>query len=365
MAVRAAAAEPVAALETEGSLNLPPYFWQQFLAAEMSGSKGRVLLERLDPSCVDPVTELEQFEALTPAERKRMSLASRTAFEAALSRGVFVVEADSVPGVYPESPTAPALFVDGALDCLDQPTVAIVGTRSASTYGRAVAEKFAESLAKAGVTIVSGGALGIDAAAHRGALNAGGSTVAVLAGGVDHVYPAVHGGLFRQIKDSGCLVSQYAVGTKPIEYRFLERNGLIAALSLAVLVIEAPARSGALRTAHEAADLGREVFVVPANIDNLNFRGSFNLLRDGATLVDNPYQILESLGIEPTPHVPEVAAASSVGEQILSVLTVSPLAAEFIVERTGLPTAEILSELTLLELEGRVIRDAGGYALRP
>ncbi len=358
-------AATAAVAETEASLSFPAQFWQRFLAAEMSGSKGRDLLERLGPSCVDPVAQLERYEHLTPAERRRINLAPQDEFETALRQGVRVLESEDIPGVYQESPISPALFFDGSPVCLEAPTIAIVGTRGASTYGKAVAEKFAEALAKAGVTIVSGGALGIDAAAHKGALNVGGSTVAVLAGGVDHVYPAVHGGLFRQIKDSGCLVSQYAVGTRPIEYRFLERNGLIAALSLGVLVIEAPARSGALRTAHDAADLGREVFVVPANIDNLKFRGSFNLIRDGATLVDNPYQILESLGIEPQASTESEAAASSTGEIILKVLTVQPLSAELIVERTGFPTAEILSELTLLELEGRVIRDAGGYAIKP
>jgi DNA processing protein len=215
------------------------------------------------------------------------------------------------------------------------------------------------------VTVVSGGALGIDAAAHRGAMEAGGRTVAVLAAGVDHVYPAVHHGLFAQIRQNGCLVSQFAVGSKPSEYRFLVRNGLVAALSLAVLVIEAPQRSGAIRTANAANDLGRDVFVVPANIDAMSFRGSFSLIRDGATLVSHPSEILESLGIEARDVATEHPAPSGPGEVILSVLSVTPLAAERIVERTGLETADVLSELTMLELEGRVIRDAGGYAVKP
>jgi DNA processing protein len=365
VAPEAAEAAAPASGETDARLKLPSLFWQRFLAAEMTAEKGRALLERLDPSSIDPVADLDAFEFLTPSERKRMRSASESALYAAEKGGIRVFEADSIPGVYGQSPISPALFIDGSIDCLAAPTVAIVGTRAASTYGKAVAEKFAEALARAGVTVVSGGALGIDAAAHRGALNVGGATVAVLAGGVDRVYPSVHAGLFRQVRESGCLVSQFPVGAQPLDYRFLERNRLIAALSLGVLVIEAPARSGALRTAHEAADLGREVFVVPANIDNLKFKGSFNLIRDGATLVDHPYQILESLGLESSPAGPVPAPASGVGQRIMAVLSVQPLAAEFIVERTGLPAAEILSELTMLELEGRVIRDAGGYALRP
>ncbi len=258
----------------------------------------------------------------------------------------------------------PVLFVDGDLSCLSGPTVAIVGTRNASTYGKACAQKFAEALARAGVTIVSGGALGIDGAAHKGALAGGGKTAAVLAGGVDYIYPAVHGGLFEQIRRSGCLVSQFSVGSKPAEYKFLQRNVVVAALSDAVLVVEAPPKSGALSTAQAAVEMGRDVFVVPANIDAEGFRGSFHLIRDGATLVSHPNQILEDMQIEPA-RKEEAAPASSMGEMILAVLGSATLATEFIVERTGLDTAEVLSELTMLELEGRVMRDASGYALRP
>lgn len=361
----AAAAELGKAPET-ASLEAQALFWQRFLAAEMPAEKGRALLETLDPSSVDALGKLDRFPALSPNERKRMDAASTEALESAVTRGVRVYTTEEIPGVYRHAPASPALFVDGEVGCLQAPTVAIVGTRAASTYGRAVAEKFAEALAREGVTIVSGGALGIDAAAHRGALNVGGSTVAVLAGGVDRIYPAVHAGLFRQIKENGCLISQFPVGSKPFDYRFLERNALIAALSLAVLVVEAPVRSGALRTAQEAGDLGREVFVVPANIDNLKFRGSFNLLRDGATLVDHPAQILESLGIEAKSEAarpPE--ETSDIGQSILAVLTVEPMAAELIVERTARPTSDVLSELTMLELEGRIVRDVGGYAKKP
>jgi DNA processing protein len=242
--------------------------------------------------------------------------------------------------------------------------VAIVGTRGASAYGRACAMKFAEALARAGVTVVSGGALGIDAAAHKGALEAGGRTVAVLAAGIDNVYPSVHAGLFRQIRAQGALVSQFAVGVKPGDYRFLVRNSLVAALSQAVLVVEAPLRSGAMRTAHAAAEYGRDVFVVPANIDLLSFSGSFSLIRDGAALVSHPDEVLEALGISPAPVEPQPAAVG-LAAKILAVLSTATKSTERIVQDVGGDAPEILSELTMLELEGRVIRDAGGYALRP
>ncbi len=291
-----------------------------------------------------------------------MQSTSLSALERAQAHGVEVLAEAQYPDVLleAEDQIPPGLFVHGDIESLSKPTVGIVGTRGASPYGKACAQKFAEALASAGVTIVSGGALGIDAAAHRGALAVGGSTVAVLAGGIDHVYPAVHAALFRQIRQRGCLVSQYAVGSKPNEYKFLARNVLIAALSRALLVVQAPTRSGALSTAHAAAELGREVFVVPANIDNIEFRGSFNLIRDGAALVYHPDQVLQAIGVrrkEPEPP----PAASGPGALILEVLGAEPIDAERIVERTGLSAGEVLAELTMLELDGLVQRDAGGY----
>jgi DNA processing protein len=281
-----------------------------------------------------------------------------------LANGIRILTESEYPETLVEAETSPALFYWGE-PAFQRPMIAIVGTRSASAYGKACAQKFAEAFARAGVTVVSGGALGIDGAAHKGAVQAEGSTIAVLATGVDTVYPAVHDGLFKQIRDKGCLISQFAIGSQPADYKFLIRNHLIAALSLAVLVIEAPAKSGAIRTADAASELGRQVFVVPAAIDHVSFHGSFNLIRDGATLVDHPNQVLEALRLEPSAFQPVVAPPSSLGERILKVLTTTPLATEFIVERTGLDTGSVLAELTLLELESRVIRDGTGYAIRP
>jgi DNA processing protein len=257
-----------------------------------------------------------------------------------------------------------ALFCRGDWEVTHAPTAAIVGTRGASAYGKAVAMKFAEALARAGVTIVSGGALGIDAAAHKGALAVGGKTVAVLAGGVDKVYPAVHGGLFRAIRESGCLVSQFAVGARPNAYKFLVRNGLIAALSQVTILVEAPMRSGALRTAHAANELGRDVFVVPANIDNLNFAGSHALVRDGATLVDHPDQVLEAMGLRAVPERRQPINASGPAQLILDILTTEPQSVEKIVELTGLDPSSVLAELTMLEVEGGAMREDRGYIAR-
>jgi len=145
----------------------------------------------------------------------------------------------------------------------------------------------------------------------------------------------------------------------------LARNHIIAALSQAIVVVEAPERSGAIHTANRANELGRQVFVVPANIDNVNFRGSHALIRDGATLVDHPDQVLNAIGISPGVEVSPNLPIGDVAAKILTTLSTTPLAVEFILDRTGLPMSDVISELTIMELEGRIIHDAGGYALKP
>ncbi len=342
-----------------------PEFWQRLLSAELAPAKNRVLLEELGSFHSDPLSQLLQSPLLTENEKVRAKSLGMDALHKALSEGVSILEFEDYPELLHESGNvSPALFVKGDATCLYEPTVAIVGTRVASVYGRACAYKFAHALASSGVTVVSGGALGIDAAAHKGALDAGGHTAAVLATGMDIVYPRVHNGLFQQIAGSGCLVSQFAIGSRMNEFKFLIRNVLVASLSSAIIVIEAPAKSGALSTATAANELGREVFVLPANIDMHGFQGSFSLLRDGATMVTHPDQVLESLQIEPRAMAAPVEA-SGPGNQILAVLSSMPMTTEKIVDLTGLDPAEVLSEITLLELEGRVMRGAGGYALIP
>ena len=335
-----------------------PEFWQLLLAGELSARKARLLADELSQE-PDAIARLQGHPALADGERRRIAAAPRE-----IVPGATLLLENDFSEALREAEGLPALFLSGDAASLHAPCIAIVGTRRASAYGKACAQKFAEGFARAGATVVSGGALGIDAAAHAGALTVGGKTVAVLAGGVDNVYPAVHSGLFSRIRERGALVSGFACGAKPGEHKFLLRNDLIAALCMAVVVIEAPVKSGALRTAATAADLGREVFAVPATIDNRDYWGSFNLLRDGATLAYHPDQVLVSLGIDP------VAAQSTpapVGdaERVLAALTVDPLDPEKIVERTGLDASAVLSELTLLEIDGRVLRHAGGYAVRP
>jgi DNA processing protein len=286
------------------------------------------------------------------------------AWNAAKAEGVGLLLPDQMPPRLAKSPEAPlALFVQGDPSCLLEPCVGIVGTRNASAYGRGVAKRFAGALAEAGATIVSGGALGIDAAAHEGALAAGGRTVAVLAGGIDKPYPSQNRGLFRRIQASGCLLSNYACGTLPERRKFLQRNELIAGLCDVVLVVEAPARSGALSTAVAARSAGRPIFVVPANIEADSFQGSHHLIRSGATLVGEPAHVAEAMGL----LMLSTAAAPVTGlpGQILAAMTSKPLPAEKLAEVLGLEPSELMAELTMLELDGRVSRELGGYALVP
>lgn len=301
---------------------------------------------------------------MTQQERASVKAAVSVDFSAPGRKDIGLADTADYPERLSRIPNPPpALFYSGSWEATSSPAVGIVGTRSASAYGRAAARKFAEAFASAGVTVVSGGAMGIDAEAHKGALSVGGRTVAVLAGGVDVVYPRIHSGLFLEIKAKGCLVSQFPVGSKPWQSAFLIRNHLIAALSDVVVVVESPERSGALSTAGAANDLSRDVYVVPANIDNANFRGSHGLIRDGAILVDHPNQVLEDLGISASTERAAETSTSPLGGKIVAVLSVEPLSAERISERTGIPAADVLSELTILEMDGLVRRHGGGYAV--
>lgn len=346
---------------------MTPRLWQAFLAAELPVQKGRALLKELGPFGDEGVQRLRQHPRLSDAERRRLEVIDFDRLDRCLQDGVCIVESRQYSETLLTWPDYPVgTFAWGDWQSSYAPTVAIVGTRGASTYGKAAASKFAESFAKAGVTVVSGGALGIDAAAHKGAISAGGKTIAVMAGGIDQLYPALHRGLFQQIRETGgCLATQFACGTKPNAFRFLQRNQLIAGLSQAVVVVEAPERSGAIHTANRANEIGRQVFVVPANIENIGFRGSHALIRDGATLVDHPDLVLDALGIAKTVAKTNDSPVNEIASKILSTLTTSPLAVEFILERTGLPMSDVVSELTILELEGRIFHDAGGYAVKP
>ena len=266
--------------------------------------------------------------------------------------------------------SSPRLRFRGRWPPPDGPRVAIVGSRRPSPYGEAVAEQLGLELARAGVVVVSGLALGIDAAAHRGALNAAGVTVAVLGTGVDVIYPAAHASLAEQILAAGgALVSQFPDGTAPRRHNFPARNYTMAALSDAVVVVEAAEGSGALITAEAALDLHKEVMAVPGSVFSPLSVGAHGLIRDGAALVQNSRDVLAALQLQhevlDDPLQPPASFGFSLPrgrDGILSHLSdVLALNAAEIARKLQLPVAEVLGRLTALELEGAVRRHDGGY----
>jgi DNA processing protein len=257
----------------------------------------------------------------------------------------------------------PQLWVraEGDLGILERPCLALVGARSCSSYGRAVARSLARDAAAAGAVVVSGLARGIDGEAHRGALDAGGLTVAVLGCGVDRDYPATHRELARSIVESGGLVlSEYEPGVEPAPWRFPARNRIISGLSRVTVVIEARERSGALITADFALEQGRDVMAVPGEITSALSAGSNGLLRQGAAPVTRTQDVLELLGLE-NAAAPVAAPAGEVAVSILAVLADQALTTDELVRASGRDAGVVAAALVELELAGRVSGAEGAY----
>jgi DNA processing protein len=251
----------------------------------------------------------------------------------------------------------PVLYVRGSLDVADEWAVAIVGTRRVSAYGRQVTYRLASELAANRVTIVSGLARGIDGEAHRAALEAGGRTIAVLASGLDIIYPPEHRQLAKDIVQSGALVSELPLGTRPEAGNFPARNRIISGLSLGVLVTEAGERSGALITVEHASEQGRDVFAVPGNITAGGSKGVNRLLQEGAKTVLSAQDILDELNLaRVTGYVEarETLSVTGVEAAVLAELSEEPQHVDEIRERCDLPIAEVSSTLAMLELKGMV-----------
>lgn len=286
-------------------------------------------------------------------------------------RWVSRAELDEVCGERLGEALLEGLWVAGELDGLRAPCVAIVGTRVPSDDGRRRARRFGEELGRAGVCIVSGLALGIDGAAHEGALAAGAPTFGVLGGGHDHFFPPRHRELATRIAvGGGAVVSPFAPDVVPQPWQFLARNAVIAALADAVLVVEAACRSGALNTAGHAADRGIPVLAVPGDVDRPKAAGCNVLIRDGATLVRDADDVLAALpGLTlPTPgRTPREAQAPTdddpASRAILAALADGARDANALADRLALPSAHLFSVLGELEISGRIVQGAEGYAI--
>ncbi|MCU0976692.1 MAG: DNA-processing protein DprA [Steroidobacteraceae bacterium] len=354
-------------------------------APGVDARRARALLERFGSVAAiagAPAAELAAC-GLPPAAVAALAspdeaaLARDRAWLDADGRGLVVCGSEDFPPLLATLPDAPAaLFVQGRVDALHLPQVAIVGSRRPTPAGRALAFAFARELAAAGFAVTSGLAAGIDAAAHRGALAAGGRSIAVCGTGPDLVYPPGHAPLAAELAVSGAVVTEFPTGVPPLPAHFPLRNRIISGLSLGVLVVEAAQRSGSLITARLAAEQGREVFALPGSVANPLARGCHRLIRDGAALVEDVAEIVAALRPAALPAAAARATqpAASVGfsgapldragKILLNACGFEPVDLDTLVERTGLSAAAVASTLLLLELSGEIESCPGGRYCR-
>jgi DNA processing protein len=274
------------------------------------------------------------------------------------------------PGQQPQAPYAPYLLTDGLANA-----IAVVGSRNPTPQGAGNARQFAKALSEAGLCVVSGMALGVDAAAHEGALEGLGgqdkrlATIAVVGTGLDRVYPKAHLDLARRIARHGLIISEFPLGTPPLAENFPRRNRLIAGLARGTLVVEAALKSGSLITARLAAEQGKEVFAIPGSIHSTQSRGCHALIKQGAKLVESAADILEELRIDAPQRVADLAddddeAQEAGADALLQALGFDPVGLDALQARTGLGTASLQAQLTTLELDGEVARLPGGLFQR-
>ena len=282
---------------------------------------------------------------------------------------------EGYPPPLTDIPDPPSLlYVRGTIEPADQLAIALVGSRKCTPYGMRIAERLASSLARVGLTVVSGLARGIDASAHRGALAAGGRTIAVLANGLAEVYPPEHADLAEEVVASGALISESPMRQQPLAGLFPQRNRIISGLSLGVVVVEATPRSGSLSTAKHATEQNREVFAVPGPVDSLPSRGCHYLIRDGARLVETVDDILEELGplvreVRAAPEEPAVRhpAELSLSDQersLLGRLEDRPVAVDELIVATRLTASQVMATLSVLEMRRLVKRLPGPRFVR-
>ncbi len=352
--------------------------WQNFGSAEdiLSTSAAQLSAQGLRNTLIHALCTQPLFESVDP------ELARIDAWLCQPNHHLLTLDDPRYPRALQQiADPPPLLYLVGDPELLSLPQIAIVGSRNGSAQGLENARGYGRYLSQSGLIPVSGLALGVDAAAHQGALEGMGLTVAVLGTGVDRVYPARHRALAQQIvEQGGLLVSELPLGTPPRAQHFPKRNRIISALSLGVLVVEAALKSGSLITAKQALEQGREVFALPGSIHNPLSKGCHSLIRQGALLVDSAQQVLQELA----PMLPcasavvgqleaasgesspdssdsccaEVAAAD---QQLLTQLGFDPVSLDQLVMRSGLPVAQLQQRLLEMELQGMVVSVAGGY----
>lgn len=358
---------------------------RHWLALYRTPGIGPATLQRLLERFGDPVTALSVSEpqlqglGLSAATLKSLRAPDWKAVDGDLAwregPGNHLLSQDdpAYPALLAEIPDPPPLlFVHGNPQVLSLPQLAVVGSRNPTPTGQRAARDFAAYLAGAGLAITSGLALGVDGAAHEGALKAQGVTIAVTGTGPDRVYPARHRDLAHAIAERGALVTEFPPGTPPLAENFPRRNRIISGLSVGTLVVEAALRSGSLITARCALEQGREVFAIPGSIHNPLARGCHALIRQGAKLVETGADIAEELGAlcgalaeEPGVGTPEAPGElSSEYHQLLDSMGYDPISVDELVSACGLTAKEVSSMLLLLELQDYVASSAGGRYVR-
>lgn len=354
--------------------------WLRLSRLELSPKIAATLLERFGgPEAVFEASEAELSAVERLTDKGRAKLLGP--IPAAIDRDLRAIEESGVSVIPIASPDYPGplkniydppivLYVAGQILESDKMAIAIVGSRRATIYGKSVAEKIARDLAARGLTIVSGGARGIDTAAHKGALAAGGRTVAFLGCGIDVNYPAENKKLYDAIADNGAVVSEFPLGSTPEPWRFPPRNRLISGLSLGVLVCQSPEASGALITAGYAAEQGKDTYAVPGNIDDERNRGCHKLIQDGAMLVQEAEDILRELGLdgqsdeEPRQMGLPIESLNEQERDIASLLSLEPVQLDEIIEKTGMSAPMVSGTLTILEMKNIVKRVPGNAYVR-
>jgi DNA processing protein len=325
------------------------------------GSAGRVLSAT--------GAELSSVSGVGPKLARKIG-AARDEFDAsaelALCRQLGVVIVARGDGGYPAAleniPDPPVLlYMKGKIEARDELAIALVGSRRCTPYGERMATRLAGALARTGFTVVSGLARGIDAAAHRGAISAGGRSIAVLANGLSSIYPPEHEDLARAVAEAGAVVSEMPMRQMPLPGLFTQRNRIISGIALGVVVVEATPRSGSLSTARHAVEQNREVFAVPGPADSLSSRGCHRLIRDGARLVETVDDIIEELGPlsheiradsgEPPVRHPAELALSDLERTLLGQLDDRPSAVDELIVRSGMTAAQVLATLSVLEVK--------------
>ena len=309
-----------------------------------------------------------------PPEYEQRLSAARAWLDGGPGRSVLTLGDPLYPPLLLQAADPPLLlYVQGSAALLSAPSVAVVGSRNPTPQGADNARQFAAGLSGAGLVVVSGLALGIDGAAHDGALTGSAGTIAVVGTGLDRVYPARHRRLAHRIAEAGALVSEYAPGTPPLPENFPQRNRIIAGLSLGTLVVEAALQSGSLITARLALESDREVFAIPGSIQSALSRGCHALIRQGAMLVESPVEIVDALrGFVAAPAAaarPDVAPSEATQaarphDPVLAALGHDPVTLDEMISRTGWPAHELAARLLDLELAGQVARLPGGLYQR-